>query len=196
MKNSAPITAVLLFGLVAFHPGSARAQTGDVPAPDSLGANFDPDTPGTANPDAFDFLVGEWNFRFQTRREDGSYNPPRNGHWKVWKSHEGLMVEDEWSLEPVGNNPRRVTVTYRAWNPERKLWEMTGVVPGQGRFEPGLAWGTGDERRLVQHYGDFAARIRYYAIAPTHFLWRADGTGDGGKTWQRDMWKMEATRAR
>jgi hypothetical protein len=172
------------------------AQVADVPAPDTLGANFDISRPGTADADAFDFLIGEWNFRFQSRRGDGTYNPSRPGHWRVWKSHNGSMVEDEWSLEPTDTSTRRVTLTYRAWNPERKLWEMTGVVPGEGSFEPGLAWGTGDERMLVQHYGDYVTRIRYYAITPNHFLWRSDGSGDGGKTWVHDLWKMEATRVR
>jgi len=187
-------TGVLIVSLTCRAAGIS-AQSDNVPTPDTLGANFDADSTGVANPDAFDFLVGEWAFRFQTRRDDGTWNTPRNGHWKVWKSYDGTMVQDEWSLDPVGSAARRMTVTYRAWNPDRKLWEMVGVVPGQGRFEPGLAWGTGDERRLVQHYGDFTTRIRYYAITSNHFLWRADGTGDGGKTWQRDVWKMEATRA-
>jgi hypothetical protein len=188
--------AALLLLIPSLAGSTVAAQTGAVPAPDTLGANFDPSEPGTAGPDAFDFLIGEWNFRFQSRRGDGSYNAPRLGHWKVWKSHGGLVVEDEWRLEPNDGDSNRVTLTYRAWNPERKLWEMTGVVPGEGSFEPGLAWGTGDERRLVQHYGDYMTRIRYYAITPNHFLWRSDGSGDGGKTWQRDLWKMEATRSR
>jgi hypothetical protein len=37
-------------------------------------------------------------------------------------------------------------------------------------------------------------RIKYYAITPTHFLWRADGSRDGGKTWMKDVILIEATR--
>jgi hypothetical protein len=181
--------------LCACLAADAHAQVADVPVPDTLGANFDADKPGTAGPDAFDFLVGEWNFRFQSRGQNNAFNPARNGHWKVWKSHAGMMVEDEWSQEPAPGRPRSVTVTYRAWNPGRKLWEMSGVVPGVGRFEPGLAWGSGDERLLVQHYGDYMVRIKYYQITPTHFLWRADGSNDAGKTWQKDVWKMEAQKS-
>ncbi len=102
------------------------------------------------------------------------------------------MIEDEWSIDPTGDATRRVTLTYRAWNPNRKLWEMTGGVAGEGNFEPGLGWTDGDDRLLVQHYGSFTTRIKYYAITPDHFLWRADGTSDGGKTWRKDVWKMEA----
>ena len=53
-----------------------------------------------------------------------------------------------------------------------------------------------DERLLIQHYGDYTTRIKYYAITANHFLWRADGSSDGGRTWQLDLWKMEATRTR
>jgi hypothetical protein len=105
-----------------------------------------------------------------------------------------LLVEDEWALEPSPGATRRVTLTYRAWNPHRKLWEIVGVVPGAGQFEPGVAWTSGPDRLLVQHYGDYITRVKYYAITADHFLWRADGSGDGGKTWQLDVWKLEATR--
>jgi len=172
-----------------------RAQSDNVPAPDTLGANFDIEHPGTTTADAYDYLIGEWNFRFQTRREDGSFNPPRSGHWRVWKSHDGLMVEDEWIIDPPPGQPPRITVTYRAWNPQSRRWEIAGVVPGVGSFDTGTTWGTGDVRMLIQHYGDFVTRIKYYDITANHFLWRADGSGDG-RTWQRDMWRMEATRTR
>ena len=186
---------LLLVAVLAL-PARAYAQGANVPVRDTLGANFDADHPGTAGPDLFDYLVGEWDFRFQTRNQNGALNPARNGHWRAWKSHDNQMVEDEWVLEPPPGQPRRTTISYRAWNPQRHLWEMVGVVPGVGTFDPGIAWGSGDERMVVQHYGGFTVRILYYAITPTHFLWRADGTSDSGRTWTKDVWRMEATRTR
>ncbi len=194
MKLSYRRAGCALAALVAVAGSRAGAQSTDVPVPDTLGASFDADHPGTAALDAFDYLIGEWSFRFQTRKQDGSYNPPRPGTWKTWKSHDGLLVEDEWAVDPPPGAPRRVTLTYRAWNPRRQLWEIVGVVPGEGSFEPGIAWTSGNDRLLVQHYGDFITRIRYYAITADHFLRRADGSDDGGKTWQRDLWKLEANR--
>lgn len=185
---------ILILAALSACVATARAQ--NVPAPDTLGANFDIEHPGTGGPDLFDYLVGEWNFRFQSRDDNGGWERPRNGHWKTWKSHDGLMVEDEWDAEPPPGRPHRLTITYRAWNPERHLWEIVGVVPGEGRFDPGIAWGSGDTRYLIQHYGDFVTRIKYYQITANHFLWRADGSTDGGRTWLRDLWRMEATRTR
>ncbi len=50
----------------------AQAQTANIPVPDTLGANF-ADTTDTATADAFAYLIGEWDFRFQTRRQDGTW---------------------------------------------------------------------------------------------------------------------------
>ena len=36
--------------------------------------------------------------------------------------------------------------------------------------------------------------MRYFAIGPDRFLWRADLSTDGGRTWLLDAWAMEATR--
>jgi hypothetical protein len=188
--------SVLAFMLI-LTASSARAQSGDIPVADTLGANFT-DTTGTAGPDAFDYLIGEWTFRFQTRNQNGAFNPPRNGEWKAWKSYDNMVVEDTWSLDPAPGQARRTTVSIRAYNPREHRWEMMGLVPGVGDFDPGRAWGSGDERHLIQVYGggQFTVRIKYYAITADHFLWRADGSNDGGRTWQRDVWRMEATRTR
>jgi hypothetical protein len=37
-------------------------------------------------------------------------------------------------------------------------------------------------------------RIRYFAITDTAFLWRADMSSDGGKSWFNDRWTMSARR--
>ena len=191
---NARLRCSLAAALLLVTAATGRAQ--NVPLADSLGANFDTEHPGTAGPDLFDYLVGEWSFRFQTINQNGVLGPARNGHWRAWKSHDGMMVEDEWIVDPPPGQPPRITISYRAWNPQRHLWEMVGVVPGQGTFDPGIAWGSGDRRMIVQHYGTFTARILYYAITPNHFLWRADGSNDSGRTWTKDVWRMEATRTR
>jgi len=37
-------------------------------------------------------------------------------------------------------------------------------------------------------------KIRYYNIQPNRFSWAADHSSDGGATWVRDYWRIEATR--
>src|SRR5262249_58747825 len=73
------------------------------------------------------------------------------------------------------------TYTYRAYSSRRHLWAIQGINTHNAEWGPGLAWGDGSNRYLIQHYGSAIERIRYFAITPTSFLWRADPTEDGGK---------------
>jgi len=180
-----------------------RAQLPDVPAPDTLGANFRHDSVGTSTPTDFDFLDGKWNIRFQSRKSqtERAFNPAVAGTWSAHRTHDGLVIEDEFSLINSKDGGRSLTLTYRVYNPGRKTWEIAGVSASRGSpWAPGVSWSDGRDRFVVQTYGTgpdaLITRIRYYAVTPDHFLWRADGSTDGGKTWIRDFWKIEANRAK
>ena len=186
--------------LVAAATLPATAQVPDVPAPDTLGANFKHDSVGTSTPTDFDFLDGKWNIRFQSRKAPAGFNPARAGTWSAHRTHNGLVIEDEFSLVNADGS-RTLTLTYRVYNTARKTWEIAGVAAKQGSpWAPGVSWSDGKDRFVVQTYGTgpdaLITRIRYYAVTPDHFLWRADGSTDGGKTWMRDFWKIEANRAK
>jgi hypothetical protein len=101
---------------------------------------------------------------------------------------------DHWRADSPGADEESGTYTYRSYHPDRKLWEMMGVATGQRRWAPGLVWSDAQNRFAVQHYGTTIMRIRYFAITPAHFLWRADQSTDGGATWRLDHWTMEAFR--
>ena len=179
---------------------TAGAQVRDVPAPDTLGANFRYDSVGTSTPTDFDFLDGKWNIRFQARKSPTEFNPARAGTWSARRIQNGLVIEDEFSLINADGS-RSLTLTYRVYNQARKTWEIAGVNAKQGSpWAPGVSWSNGKDRFVVQTYGTgddrLITRIRYYEVTPNHFLWRADGSTDGGKTWIRDFWKIEADRAR
>jgi hypothetical protein len=164
----------------------------DVTTPDALGANFDPTAIGKGTPGDFDFLIGTWTFRFQQRGEGGVFRPAQPGEWNTRKAHDGFVVEDVWRLG-TSTNP---TITYRVFNQAKQIWELQGSHPRTGGWDTGIAWSRADERYLVQHFNDgkLLVRIKYYEITPTSFRWRADGSGDEGKTWTPDIWKMEAAR--
>jgi len=175
--------------------GVARA----IPLPDTLGANFSVADSATASssPADYDFLIGTWQFRFQQRRQDGSFAPPFTGHWVFSKKQtggNGVLIEDHFRPDNPGATWDAGTWTYRAFNPERKIWEMEGINTNVGAWQPGLMWSAGADRLLTEWYGTMLVRFRYFAIQPNHFLWRADATFDRGKTWMRDWWTMEVTR--
>src|SRR5690348_12974807 len=198
MRRLSPIIAVLACAAAA----SARAQVPDVPTPDSLGANFRHDSIGTSTPTDFDFLDGKWNIRFQGRKSPTEFAPAQAGTWSAHRTHDGLVIEDEFSLINPSNGSRSLTLTYRVYNKQRKTWEIAGTSAKNGSpWAPGVSWADSKgDRYVVQTYGSgegaLITRIRYYQVTKDHFLWRADGSQDGGKTWIRDFWKIEADRAK
>ena len=186
------VAAMLMASAVLTNPQSALP---DVAPPAALGASFDPKAVGKGTPADFDFLIGSWTFRFQQRGEGGVFRPSQPGEWTTRKAYDGAVVEDLWRLGG-STNP---TITYRVFNQAKQLWELQGTHPRTGGWDAGIAWTRpdhADERYLVQHFNDgkLLVRIKYYQITPTSFRWRADGSGDEGKTWTLDLWKMEATR--
>jgi hypothetical protein len=190
---------LLLVGLSCAIVRSAplHAQNAQVPRPDSIGANFDISSPGKGTLNDYDFLVGSWKFVYQQRDlVSGNYRPPVNGEWTARKAFETLIA-DEFVLQP-GPTPGPPIFTFRVFNPTRKLWEIQGVAARRGVWQPGESWSDGADLYVVQDNPETktTVRIRYYSITPTRFLWRADGSRDGGKTWVRDIMLIEATRVR
>ena len=170
-----------------------------IPMPDTLGANFPvADTlTGTSGPADYDFLLGTWRFTFQARRDDGSFTPAFTGHWVFTRKQtggRGVLLEDHWRPDDPSSTWDAGTWTYRAWNPERGIWEMQGINTDAGAWQPGLMWTDGESRLLTEWYGPMLVRFRYFAIQPDRFLWRADATFDRGRTWLADYWTMEVHR--
>jgi hypothetical protein len=172
------------------------AQGPSIPRPDTLGAQFDDQRPASTTAGAWDFLVGSWRIRYQLRNAaTGEYGPVVTGSWTAARTHDGAIVEDEFALgQPTGR--RGVTLTYRVFSPAKQLWSIQGVSTARGVWQPGIAWGDGTARYVVQDNPETHTRLRikYYGIEKDHFLWRADGSRDDGKTWIRDLLLIEASR--
>jgi hypothetical protein len=188
----------LLSPALGFAQNQAAAPRA-IPLPDTLGANFEVNDTLTGKSAAqdYDFLVGTWSFTFQSRRRDGSFTAPFTGHWVFNKKEtggQGVLIEDHWRPDDASSTWEAGTWTYRAFNPERKLWEMEGINTNAGAWQAGLMWSAGADRLLIEWYGPMLVRFRYFAIEADKFLWRADATFDRGKTWIRDYWTMEVHR--
>ena len=192
----------ILLSIFAAAPALAQNQASvprAITLPDTLGANFPvTDTlTGKSAPTDYDFLLGTWRFTFQSRRRDGTFSPPFTGHWVFTRKEtggQGVLIEDHWRPDDASSTWEAGTWTYRAYNPERKLWEMQGINTNAGAWQAGLMWSVGADRVLTEWYGEMLVRFRYFAIQPDQFLWRADATFDLGKTWIRDYWTMEVHR--
>ena len=189
-------STIIVAALCAAITSTAAAQGAVVPRPDTLGANFDDAHPGIGTLADYDFLIGKWTYRLQQRNpQTGVWSSVRSASWSASKPHGDEMEEDEFvSILPDGS--RAIVMTYRVFDAVAKRWAVQGVGLKRGSWQPGISWSDGKDRFLVQDIPDQQAkvRIRYYAITPNHFQWRADGSIDGGKTWVRDLLLIEATR--
>ena len=176
-------------------PTAPRAFT----MPDSLGANVAVGDSATATSGAtdYDFLVGIWQFTFQSRRPNGTFTPTFNGHWFVERkkvSPTSALIVDHWRADDPNSPYDAGTWTYRWFNPTSKRWEMRATDGRSGWFT-GAMWNDGADRVLIEHYSPtFMVRYRYFAIEPNKFMWRADLSNDNGKTWLLDGWTMIAKR--
>jgi hypothetical protein len=176
--------------------GPVLAQNGGISLPDALGARVP--EPGTGRATDYDALIGTWRFRFQSsaRPEPGrptSYYPVAPGTWTFRRTHDGLMVADDFRLDSGD-----ATATFRVFDPEKRRWEIQGTDVGSGRWDDGITWSDGEDRLVIQRMdatGQRVMRARYRFLSPDRFVWRADVTWDGGKTWVKDGMRLEAERA-
>jgi len=175
---------------------SAAGFGREVPLPDTLGADFSvaDSLTATGSPSDYDAFIGVWQFHFQSRNSPNGFGPGFDGHWTFEKKPGGMIIEDHWRPDDPTSPFGASTYTYRSFDPIKKIWRMVGMDSRQGGFQPGLTWSDANNRYAVQYNGKTMVRIRYFAIEPDHFLWRADGSSDGGNTWMRDIWSMEAKR--
>jgi len=175
------------------------AQARVIPLPDTLGADFSIADSARRNgtPGDYDAVLGVWHFTFQWRQNDGTFGTPFTGHWSFRKRPgTRVVIEDQWRRDDATQPFESGILTYRAYNPHRKLWEVQGTSTNDDTpWLPGVGWSDAANRYLVQHYPDRTIiRFRYLAIEPNRFLWRADMSRDGGLTWTRDWWTMVVTR--
>ena len=168
----------------------------EIPLPDTLGANFAiADSAKAAGTLAdYDALIGTWEFRFQPRREDGSYWAAFSGHWTFEKKPGGGLIEDRWRPDDPSLPMAQSLYTYRTFDPKRGVWQMIGSSSNGGAIQPGLTWSEGTSRYAIQRNGGVLSRIRYLSVGADQFFWRSDISRDGGKTWLRDAGMMEARR--
>ena len=168
----------------------------EIPLPDTLGANFSiADSAKAAGTLAdYDAMIGTWEFRFQSRRQDGSYAPAFTGHWTFEKKPGGGLIEDRWRRDNPSIPMAQSLYTYRTFDPKRRVWQMIGSSSNGGEIQPGLTWGDDTSRYAIQRDRGALSRIRYLSIGADRFLWRSDISIDGGKTWLLDAGTMEARR--
>src|SRR3569833_1300461 len=174
----------------------AKGASREIPLADTLGAAFSIADSAASKGQATDYdrLVGMWEFRFQSRAGDGTFLPSFTGHWTFDKKTGGGLVEDRWRPDDASIPMAISLYTYRTFEQEKKVWYMHGTHAYGGDVQPGLTWAEGDALYAIQRNGNVLSRIKYTFLSDDHFLWRSDGSQNGGKTWMLDAGTMEARR--
>ena len=159
-------------------------------------------TPKAPPPEAsqFDFLLGEWTVDV-TSKAPGT--PPRyHGLWRAAKTLNGLGIVDEYGVFDDAGRIVYAGTTLRVFDTKAATWTMRYVdeFGGEtGRWSELAGVKDGAEMHVEQRGQSRDGRttvlkIRYYNIQPDHFSWAADHSSDGGATWLRDYWRIEAAR--
>lgn len=141
----------------------------------------------------FDYLLGDWEFSAESK-EYGKFR----GYWSAARIANGQLF-DEYRVVGDKGETYYVTTTVRAYNAALDQWELVSLDTGTGLQNFGTAHREGSEMRIEQKFGvggpnPSVLRIRYHDIQPDRFLWSADRSGDGGKTWVKDFQQIEARR--
>jgi hypothetical protein len=139
---------------------------------------------------AFGRLVGAWDVDWTRFGDDGQPAERRRGEWHFAWILGGRGVQDViWT---VGGPPHDDGTTVRCWDREHGVWRSAFLSPGDGEYVS-LTGRVEGEDRIVQEVHGRPARWTFSEIAETSFLWRAERTDDGGRTWQLTH-EMRATR--
>ena len=155
-----------------------------------------------AGPDDFDFLEGKWAIVYNNAQP--GIPPDLKGTWTARKEADGRVLYDEFRILGPGGETAALGASYRVFDHVRKQWDCRYVqliLPGDdgsrrlAQWAEFTAWPEASTLRVDQHGGRGSLRITYYDIARDHFRWKADVSTDGGKTWQKDQIRIEATRA-
>ena len=190
MRTSFLTRSVFALPVLLFFPSDAKAQNDS--ASQNQAIAFLCRSHGM-----FDFLLGDWTFTGMRKTSSGVSRPIR-GLWSARKSADGPLITDEFRIVNDSGRTTYVSTTWRAIQPQEQRWTIIGIEPYVGVPQLGSAWPDGSEVRIEQEFVSGAAkalwRIRYYGIQPNSFLWSADRSPDGGRSWIKDHMTMRATR--
>jgi hypothetical protein len=131
----------------------------------------------------FDRVAGSWNVDYINIREDGTRDKAR-GQLLVGWVLDGRALQDVWIQFPKAGEDRFIGTTLRFYDPDRKKWRVTWVS-AIAKAVTVLEGGEEDGRIALYTEGP-KGRIRwtFSDISDKDFVWRAEISADGGKTWR------------
>jgi hypothetical protein len=85
----------------------------------------------------------------------------------------------------AGAPPEEDGTTLRCWDAQLGAWRAVFMSPGDGQFVTLVGRAEGDRivQELVGRPPEAAERWTFSEISDAGFLWRAEMSSDGGRTW-------------
>jgi hypothetical protein len=129
-------------------------------------------------------LIGAWDVDWVRFDGRGKAAERRRGEWHFAWVLGGRAVQDViWT---VGAPPEQDGTTLRCWDAQLGAWRVMFMSPGDREFVTLVGRAEGD--RIVQDITDRppdapAERWTFSEITDAAFLWQAETSSDGGRTW-------------
>jgi hypothetical protein len=129
-------------------------------------------------------LVGEWDIDWVGFDDSGKAVERRRGEWHFAWVLGGRGVQDViWA---AGAPPEQYGTTLRCWDAQLGAWRVVFMSPGDREFVTLVGRPEGD--RIVQDVTDRSPdapveRWTFSEITDAEFLWQAETSSDGGRTW-------------
>ena len=139
----------------------------------------------------FGRLVGSWKVASTWTLPDGNKRKAA-GEWHFQWILGGMGVQDVLYADSYGREKYGTTI--RCYDPEKDLWHISWMQPGNGEFAVLTAREVnGTIEQEVLGLSDRRQIWRFSAVTPHSFVWRDEVSDDSGRSWRVDQ-EMVCTR--
>ena len=131
-------------------------------------------------------LVGTWEVEYTDFMKDGT-TLHRTGEFMVSWIMDGRALQDLWIVDPWGKHKdREVYTDVHYFDAKSRTWHATFVDPQDGSVARFTASEMGNDRFVLEtkEIDSGETRWSFNDIGPDSFIWRDEGSSDGGKTWK------------
>lgn len=131
-------------------------------------------------------LVGTWDVEYADFKKDGT-TLHRTGKFIVGWIMDGRAVQDLWIVDPWGTHKdREVYTDVHYFDMKSRTWHTAFVDPQDGSVARFTARELGSDGFVLEsnEIGSGDTRWSFNEIRPDSFIYRDEGSSDGGKTWK------------
>jgi hypothetical protein len=134
----------------------------------------------------FGRLIGTWDGEYTEFSKDGKASHS-SGEWIFGWVMDGRAIQDLFIIHPsAAHQEGFLGTTLRYFDPKSGTWSVTFIDPETGAVETLTGGAVGDDRIVLLSHDEDAKERRWSLedIRPDSWVFRDEGTHDGGKTWR------------